>query len=222
MTQTRGAGGRRRAAPAVEPGGVDRLARGQRDRAPTWRSSSSVPIAAPIAPGATVRCIAICRPESTGPMPRPISAHEHQALPVGRRRVEGREPERAERRQAEAAEDRRAVLAALDDQRAGDVDADHEPEQQRVDQQPGVGRADVAHALEVAREQEHAGEQAERAGRAREHDRRGAAVGEQPQRDDRRGRAPLDPHEGEDGQQRGGDQAAGPRVAPRVRRGCAR
>ena len=51
-----------------------------------------MPIAPPICAGRDERCSAICRPDSAGPIPRPISAHEEQALPVGRGRVEVAKP----------------------------------------------------------------------------------------------------------------------------------
>ena len=67
----------------------------------------------------------------------------------------------------------------LHDHAAATFTLDDQADQQRVDQQAGVGRADALDGLEVAREQQHAGEQPEGAERAGDEDRAGAAVGEQ-------------------------------------------
>ena len=98
---------------------------------------------------------------------------------------------------------------------------DDQPEQQRVDQQARVGGADVAHALEVARQQQHAREQAERAERAGGEQRARPPVGEQRQRDDRRRGAALDADERRrsSSPRRSGRRSASPPSArrPRVR-----
>ena len=77
-----------------------------------------MPIAAPIAAGATVRCIAICRPESIGPTPRPISPMYSRLSQSGVEASKVANPSAPSASEAEAGEDRRAVLAALDDHRA--------------------------------------------------------------------------------------------------------
>ena len=101
-----------------------------------------------------------------------------------------------------------------DDDHPGHVDRDQQPEQQRVDQQPGVGRRDVAHLLEVAREQQRGGEQRERRRRARDQDRGDPAVLEELQRDDRRDGATLDGDEHRDHGQAGDDQGDHPLAEP--------
>ena len=73
---------------------------------------------------------------------------------------------------------------------------------------------DVAHLLEVARKQQRAGEQAERRRRARDHDRRHLAVGEQLQRDHGRDRAALDRQEARDHHEPARDQCQVALVEP--------
>ena len=82
------------------------------------------------------------------------------------------------------------LLPAVDGAR-GEGGRQHEAQQERVDQQSRARGAHVAHALEVAGQQEHAGVQARGGRGARDEQRGDRAVGEQPQRHDRRGGAPL-------------------------------
>ncbi len=62
------------APPAPSPWAQIAVATANAIEAPVWRSSMSVPMAAPMRAGATMRLIAICRPEKVGPIPRPSSA----------------------------------------------------------------------------------------------------------------------------------------------------